>query len=113
MYMKALHKSEVLLCPYENCGKGFVKPLLLTDPSEILRETYYACPHCQSKLDITVKDLHVIHIEKGADGAMALASASCPYDLGHLKTLQEKAPIPDECLICPKILQCSIRKITA
>lgn len=110
MYMKALHKSEVLLCPYENCGKGFVKPLLLTDPSEILRETYYACPHCQSKLDITVKDLHVIRIEKCASGAKALASISCPHDFGHLKTLQENASIPDDCLTCPKILQCSIRK---
>lgn len=108
--MKALHKSEVLLCPYENCGKGFVKPLQLTDPSEILRETYYACPHCQSKLDITVEDLHVIRIEKSEGGENAPIPISCPYNFGHLKTLPENAPIPDECLICPKIMQCSIRK---
>ena len=111
--MKALHKSEVLLCPYENCGKGFAKPLLLTDPSEILRETYYACPHCQSKLDITVKDLHVTHIEKCAGGAMAPASVSCPYGFGLLKTLQETVSTPDECLTCLKTLHCSIRKTTS
>lgn len=108
--MKALHKSEVLFCPYESCGKGFVKPLMLTDPSSILRETYYACPHCQSKLDIRVEDLHVIRVEKCEGGENAPTPVSCPYNFGYLKTLQENDPIPDECLTCPKIMQCSIRK---
>jgi DNA-directed RNA polymerase subunit RPC12/RpoP len=108
--MKALHKSELLFCPYRNCGKGFVKPLLLTDSSEILRETYYACPHCHSKLDITVENLHVIRVEKCEGGESAPTPVSCPYDFGYLGALQEDAPIPDECLICPKVLLCSIRK---
>jgi DNA-directed RNA polymerase subunit RPC12/RpoP len=108
--MKALHKSEVLHCPYGDCGKGFVKPLLLTDSSEILRETYYACPHCRSKLNIIVEGLHVIRVEKCEGGKRVVASVDCPYSFGYLKTLHEDASIPDECLTCPKILQCSVRK---
>jgi hypothetical protein len=27
-----------------------------------------------------------------------------------LNSLPEGAPLPDECLLCPKVLQCSIRK---
>ena len=108
--MKVLQKSELFFCPYGNCGKGFIKPLLLTDSSRILRETYYACPHCQSKLDITVGGLHVIRVEKCEGGERTLTPVSCPYNFGYLKTLNENAPIPDECLICPKIMQCSIRK---
>jgi len=104
------HRFELLFCPYENCGKGFMKPLQLTDPSRILRETYYACPHCQSKLDIRVEDLHVICVEKCEGGENALTPTSCPHNFGHLKTLHENAPIPDECLTCPRIMQCSIRK---
>lgn len=108
--MKPSPKSKQLLCPYENCKKDFVKPLQLTDPSKILRETYYACPHCQSKLDVTVEDLRVIRVEKCENGENALTPKSCPHSFGYLKTLQEGAAIPDECLVCPKILQCSIRK---
>lgn len=108
--MKALHKSDLFFCPYENCGKGFVKPLLVTNSSRILRETYYACPHCQSKLNIKVEDLHVIRIEKCEGGESTVTPENCPYNFGYLKNLQENASIPDECLVCPKILQCSIRK---
>lgn len=108
--MRALYKSELLSCPYENCGKGFAKPLLLTDPSEILRRTYYACPHCKSKLDITVEDFHVVRLEKCEGGANASIPINCSHGFGYLKNLQENAPIPDECMVCPKIMQCSIRK---
>lgn len=108
--MKALHKAGLLFCPYEKCRKSFVKPLQLTDPSQILRETYYACPHCQSKLDITVEDLHVIRVEKCEDGERTATPVNCPYNFGYLKTLQENSTIPDKCLTCPKILRCSIRK---
>jgi hypothetical protein len=108
--MKAPQKSELLFCPYTNCRKGFVKPLVLTDSSGILRETYYACPHCQSKLEITVEGLHVIRIEESEDGEKVAVNVNCPHNFGYLKSLQGDAPIPDECLVCPKILQCYVRK---
>jgi len=108
--MKSLPRSELLFCPYEHCGKGFTKPLLLTDSSEILRTTYYACPHCHSKLNIRVENLHVICIEKCEGGERNLVKVDCPYSFGYLKTLKEDDPIPDECLVCPKILQCHVKK---
>jgi len=30
----------------------------------------------------------------------------CMHELGYLKTLPRKAPVPDECLSCPKIIEC-------
>ncbi len=108
--MKTILKSALLFCPYENCRKGFEKPLQLTNPSLIMRETYYACPHCHSKIDITVEDLHVVRVEKCEDGEHITPPANCPHDFGYLKTLQENVSIPDECLTCSKILQCSIKK---
>ncbi|MFQ6074448.1 MAG: hypothetical protein ACE5KC_04425 [Candidatus Bathyarchaeia archaeon] len=108
--MKTSHKADVLICPYESCGKGFAKPLLLTDPSQILRETYYACPHCHSKLDITVKNFQPIRIEKCEGGERTAISTDCPHNFGYLKRLPEETAIPDECLVCPKILQCSVRR---
>jgi hypothetical protein len=36
--------------------------------------------------------------------------AKCVHFSGFLHALPENAPMPDECLICPKVLQCGIRK---
>jgi DNA-directed RNA polymerase subunit RPC12/RpoP len=107
--MKALSRPELLFCPYKNCGKVFTKPLMLTDSTGILRKTYYACPHCHSKLDIKVEDFHVVHIGKCTGGERTPVKVNCPYSFGHLRTLSENAPIPDECLTCPKLLHCHIK----
>lgn len=93
---KMIDAHESLVCPNIKCGKTFQKILLLTDLSKTPRETYYACPHCFSKLEIAVKE------EK--------QPLECPYYFGFLKTLQKKIPIPDECLTCPKLIRCKKRK---
>lgn len=45
-----------LVCPYGSCGKEFRQPILLASEGELYRESYYACPHCHSKLDLVLKD---------------------------------------------------------
>ena len=32
--------------------------------------------------------------------------ANCKHELGYLKTLPKNTPIPNECLSCPKIIEC-------
>jgi len=85
-----VHKS--LVCSNVGCGKAFQRVLILTDLSKTPRETYYACPHCLSKVETAVKE------EK--------LPPECPYYFGFLKTFPKKTSIPDECLTCPKIIQC-------
>jgi hypothetical protein len=84
------HKS--LICPNVGCRKKFQKILMLTDPSKEPRETYYACPHCFLKVEFVPKE------EKPL--------LECPYYFGFMKTLQNKIPIPDDCLICPQLILC-------
>ena len=33
-------------------------------------------------------------------------SPKCPHRFGYLKKLDKNAPIPDECLSCPRIMEC-------
>lgn len=33
-------------------------------------------------------------------------SPKCPHNFGYLKKLDKNAPIPDECLNCPRIIEC-------
>ena len=103
-------REEKLRCPYDGCGKKFEKPTVLTDGSTVPRSSFYACPHCMSKLDIKMDGMKIKEI-KPTDYHMVFDSpAKCAHFFGYLHAFPVDAPLPDECLICPKVLQCNIRK---
>jgi len=109
--LTAPRDSGALHCPYTQCGKRFEKPIVLTDATKILRETYYACPHCHSKLDVSVDRASggVISIE-ATRNPVDMTPANCKHHFGYLKVLDENAEIPDECAVCPKVMQCFVKK---
>jgi len=90
---KIVDMPKPITCPNTGCGKTFQKALVLTDLAKKPRTTYYACPHCLSKVEIVVKE--------------ETSSLECIYYFGFLKTLPKKTPVPDYCLTCPKIIQCT------
>lgn len=105
----------VLVCPYGNCGKEFQQPLLLTDEATLPRETYFACPHCLSKLGLVLKDVQdvgAVEVVASHDAKLHVSKREtprgCGHQLGYLRTLPEDASIPDECLVCPKIMKCYV-----
>jgi len=102
--------SGSLHCPYTQCGKKFERPVVLTDSSKLLRETYYACPHCHCKIDVLVdiKSGKVISI-KTTQTPVDIPPAKCKH-FGYLNLAGTEALIPDECAICPKVMQCFLRK---
>ena len=102
--------AQTLRCPYKGCGKKFERPTILTESSAITRETFYACPHCMSKLSITVDGLKVVDIKPMEYGKVFQSPAKCAHYSGFANALSKDIPIPDDCLVCPKILQCGIRK---
>jgi len=107
-----MDKPEILTCPYIECRKTIQKPLMLIDSSKMPRETYYACPHCHSPLDIIVRNergLESVSV-KASKSAKEVAPQGCPYDLGHLRTLPKNAPLPDRCLACLAIIKCVCKK---
>jgi hypothetical protein len=110
--IKAFHKPEIFVCPNEKCGKTFDKPIQLIDTSKIPRETYHACPHCLSEVSLTVSS------KKDVGAASAKTSRcleerlpmKCPQHFELLRNLPKNALTPEECLICPSILTCYLRK---
>jgi hypothetical protein len=102
--------EEKLKCPYKGCEKSFSKPAVLTDSSIMPRQTYYACPHCMSKLDILVDNMKIIEVKPTEYPKVFSSPAKCVHYMGFLNVIPKDAPIPDECLICPKVLQCGIKK---
>jgi DNA-directed RNA polymerase subunit RPC12/RpoP len=102
--------DEKLKCPYKGCGKSFDKPTVLTDSSSMPRETYYACPYCMSKLDIIVENMKLVGVKPTEYPKVFDSPAKCAHYFGFLTALPKDAPIPDECLVCPKVLQCNIKR---
>jgi DNA-directed RNA polymerase subunit RPC12/RpoP len=102
--------GEKLKCPYKGCGKSFDKPTVLTDSSSMPRETYYACPYCMSKLDVIVENMKLVGVKTTDYPKVFDSPAKCAHYFGFLTALPKDAPIPDECLVCPKVLQCNIKR---
>ncbi len=102
-----------LNCPYDQCGKSFEKPVVLTDFSKTPRETYYACPYCFSKLEIVLKaqeNLHTVSVKMSHEPKMILTPKKCEHHMGYLAALEKEDSIPDECLTCSKLIQCMVKK---
>jgi len=131
-------KQEDLACPYTKCGQSFQQPVMVTDYSKLPRETYYACPHCMLRLEMLLEGgggdhlghVHIKAIEEEETlfsqlGAMdknrtsgeavsspqaTRPSKSCRHFLGYLRSRPEELDIPDECAVCPNIMQCYIKR---
>ncbi|MGQ9551976.1 MAG: hypothetical protein ACUVUE_06060 [Candidatus Bathycorpusculaceae bacterium] len=102
--------SQCFRC--EECGEEFQAPILATVSSGSTAEEYYACPRCLSKMNNAEKcegkmegkrrenTNDVNGIEKPEE------STVCSHELGYLKRRPRDMPIPEECLVCDKMIEC-------
>jgi len=105
------NERELIICPNPKCHKKIEEPILLSNVSTAPAEQHYACPHCFVKLDVIStqpqkqkEELPVKPPEKEEKGP-----SRCAGYLGYLASRPENAPIPKECLICPKVLDCAMK----
>ncbi|RLI20788.1 hypothetical protein DRO54_05345 [Candidatus Bathyarchaeota archaeon] len=114
------------ICPYEDCGREFEKPILVTNKSINPPQTYLGCPHCLSRIDVEVPEVKKVEekieqtvklaeikkiIEKNAKKEKKKKEkeeGECPYHFGYLKEKEKDLPIPEECLTCPRMLECML-----
>jgi hypothetical protein len=106
-----LHSSEEKFqCPYSGCEKWFEKPTVITDTSVVPRQTHYACPYCMSKLEIVSENAKILSIRPTEYPKVFDSPAKCAHYSGLLNAPPESVLTQDECLVCPKVLQCDIRR---
>jgi DNA-directed RNA polymerase subunit RPC12/RpoP len=103
-------ESQCFRC--EECGEEFHEPILATVSSGLTAKEYYACPRCLSKVNDAEeiedkegekqpeerKDLNIVEKSEGDIG--------CSHELGYLKKRPRDMPIPEECLVCDKMIEC-------
>ena len=102
--------EEKLKCPYKGCEKHFDKPTVITDTSVIPRQMHYACPYCMSKLDLVAENQKVINVRPIEYPIVFDSPAKCAHYSGLLQAHGGGMMTQEECLICPKVLQCNARK---
>jgi hypothetical protein len=105
-----LHHATELKCPYVGCGKSFDKPTVLIDSSTFPRRTFYTCPHCASKLDLDIRGKKVVNIRRLEHGQVLDSPAKCAYYSGLMTAPAGDEVVLEECLLCPKIMQCGIHR---
>jgi len=101
---------QKLTCPHNDCGKKFTKFIMLTDPTKIPRETYYACPHCKSKVDI-ITDSKTLFFSSPWRKTKEKPSYGCQYHFGYLKLYFKGSPVPETCLTCPQLTECMAKEV--
>lgn len=99
-----------LQCPYKGCEKRFDKPTVVTDTTAVPRTTHYACPFCMSKVQLVTQKEKVVGLKATEYPTVFDSPAKCAHFSGSLDSFPSDSPLPDECLICPKALQCTKRR---
>ncbi|MFQ6065104.1 MAG: hypothetical protein ACE5L6_06480 [Candidatus Bathyarchaeia archaeon] len=83
---------------------------MLVDDTKVPRNTYYACPYCKSRIDIVFESKNL----KFANHSRSIKngnSSGCPYYFGYLKLFSSRSQIPEECLVCPRLTECTNKGI--
>jgi len=106
-------------CPNPECRKKFDQLIMLVDHTKVPRETYYACPHCKSRIDV-VFDRESLRFRnksgsirkfRNKSGSMRRENrSSCPHYFGYLKLFTRGAQIPEECLTCKRLTECMAKE---
>jgi hypothetical protein len=111
------------------CQKKFENLIIVHDNSNMHTDIYYACPHCLTKLDPTATQIlekEEILVEAKAEDDETLLEkeilpeeeteepyqekeipSACPEYFGYLRNHLKNKPFLEECLICPKMLDCT------
>jgi len=105
------------ICPNPKCHRKIEEPILLSNLSTTQAEQYYACPHCFTKLDLISTQPQTQKDEKQKKEEPPVkppekeekSPSRCAGYLGYLASLPENKPIPQECLVCPKVLDCVMK----
>jgi DNA-directed RNA polymerase subunit RPC12/RpoP len=94
------------------CKTPFQRPLFATILASGQRQTYYACPRCLTRVDAQKSESE--DTEQRASPAQELGRATsetphsetCQHFFGYLNKREKGNPYPEECLTCPKMIDC-------
>jgi hypothetical protein len=76
-------------------------------PSAGLKEPYYACPYCLTEITLTETEKDDT-LEKPSQNQEKLSD--CKHYFGYMSEKEHKQEMPEECMLCSRIIDCMIKK---
>jgi hypothetical protein len=89
--------------------KTFARPLKALDFQTSSGEVYEACPHCLTRISST--DKKTAAQANDQELKPSETKTLCTYHLGYLCEREEKAQLPDECIVCEDIVVCMLKTL--
>lgn len=112
-------------CPNPDCKRSFENLIVVKDNSKSPAELFYACPYCLTKLDPTAtevlqkQEMPFFKVEPNKIETPSPKTEStptnnenpenCPYYFGYLSLHYKDSLIPQQCLTCTKMLDCTLK----
>ncbi len=103
-------KEALFTCSNTACKRNFAKPLKALDFQVSSGEIYEACPYCLSKLSTKHENTEVPLNEQNYDPSET--KNSCDHYVGYLHERPQKNQIPDECIMCKRLISCMLDDLT-
>jgi hypothetical protein len=110
-----------ITCPNKACNKVFDKPLRTINLQYDPKVLHDACPYCleaipaakaksKKQTDNIATPETETETEKEKPVQNQEKTSDCKYHFGFLSEKEPKQQIPDECILCPEIIDCMIKK---
>lgn len=119
-------------CPNPICGKVFTKPIKVENVSSGKPTLYEACPYCLTEITVekeapTIPKQRLVSAEKTDAVELepelkkekinvvqqpSAEAAGCKHYFGYLSERSSRDKLPEECIVCPNIVQCMLKSVT-
>lgn len=122
--------SSDLMCSNPSCGRTFTVPLKARNFGVKNAKIFEACPYCLTEIvggpesvgeekpgsEGEESKVDVVSFETVGDKPASPASSEskvegCTRHLGYLSKRSSKEKIPEECMMCDKIVQCMLQTV--
>jgi hypothetical protein len=117
-------EDQQFTCSNSVCGWVFSKPIKVINLRETKSEPYDACPRClteiviggepsvDSKPDIgTETEPSEIKPKLKDKKVEPQPTSPCAYHFGYLSERSRNEKIPDDCVMCEKIVKCMLKTV--
>ncbi|MEM2202544.1 MAG: hypothetical protein QW595_02795 [Candidatus Bathyarchaeia archaeon] len=125
-------KIQSHVCPNPICRKTFTKPVKVENLSSGTLTVYEACPYCLTEITLkeaitpvkqkatTAENVEAIKLEHetkkeetvNVQPSSLVETPNCKHYFGYLSERSSRDMPPEECMVCPKIVQCMLRSVT-
>jgi len=105
-------ESESHVCSNPICKRSFSDTILIQNLSSDRTTSYHGCPHCltQTEEKSGSGEEGVVQQRK-AQSTQQSSSQKCLNTFGYLSERSKGTEIPEECMMCQKLIGCMLFKL--